>query len=757
MALGIPATRKAARLAELRKKAVTLMSNCESKETQADSGESKTEIDAEPTTKKDESGNEQKKRSLATRIKEMLSQRKAKLRSFLCARKESWLKHPYRTFSKPAYATILFILGGVVAAQTLVLSLEPSKLTCVITFFLQRIPLQPIALAIVLIIASGIAIVIFSIIYCWVVRKREIEAGFKMENIIKEVDPADQTDADAASPSLAADLSPETALSSFFLTASVTPQEVFTRISEKITADTRALRTEREISIKVPANLKNQPFVIPLFFHRRGAYPDSLNVKDCSDGTVTTLNLQQSFDYVGEVLKSVFPSSDAGLAKDIKTYIENADVITEDSIDERREELNKIEGRIDSLTEAPRDLKLAIKQFLELLFESYPICARCEAGRSNSQDTKSDAPGNNLQNFVNRSMAITASISYRIPLVHTRGNRKGPIGTYLSRPNTIFYNLGTADQTQSYHLQAVGPKDSYCSMLSLKSKLKEDEAGTEGQETAEQKDPGFPQAEKAYTQKRCGQRHLSLSIKNGHGFSSWYIVYRHTPRFPDAHQFSLIAASITTCLLWAHIVSIDSASSLGNTLSDGAIIAILTGVASFAVTWIVRENKSGGRGGEVGPAATAVLIVLATIVTCISLIFYETTYWLLQCAYMALFATTLLLSMRALTWYSIVLTFRKETESSLKLACKEPDGEGHKTWGPGWLAVDGNRHFAEHSKPELIEDGLKEYADNHRYVLKACKDAQRSAASSMKTPQARSPGRKRSKIWMWITRLRRKA
>ena len=130
-------------------------------------------------------------------------------------------------------------------------------------------------------------------------------------------------------------------LASFFLTAAITPKNIFSAIDEKIYPCTRSLMVDTFASIKVPYTLQGDAFILPLFFCRRGDYPDSLAIKNATGGTVSYLNYEESIDYVIHVFKRFLPLLKKKGAQDLvsklREYLSSTEVNSLDE-DQRMED-----------------------------------------------------------------------------------------------------------------------------------------------------------------------------------------------------------------------------------------------------------------------------------------------------------------------------------------------------------------------------------------------------------------------------------
>lgn len=594
-------------------------------------------------------------------------------------------------------------------------------------------------------ISASVLVVLF-VAYLGFTYCREVKQGFDVKGIIRARKGAVSDNYRFPEmPSVGAlremlfdgEVASEDALASWFLTSCLTPKETYACIDERVETNARSLKVTSFISFKIPYNFRRSSFVIPAFFHRRGDYPDSLEVVGSSSDRIRLLNLEESFSYIKAVIARTLPDAKANrrLWRKIVEFIGGAESMTEGSVKARCERFADIETEIYRLScsfEKSFERKQLVIAFLSQLIEAYPICLCCKAADDKSVDVQNDG-GSRLKYQASHLRAGEVTIVYRLPLVSVPGRwqedencLKKKLSGFIRRPNTIYYGLGNADRTQSYHFQAIGPADSFCTMLALRRvEARVRKAGAAAGEAAKGQSVimGFPEAEMAYAQTRCGQRHLSLCAKNGSGFSNWFLMYRHAPRQDGLYRLAFIATVVIAAMIWVYMGCIFGSSSPSKTDANAsAIIAtLIAAAASIAVTWASRENR-GARGGEVAPALASLLLSASAVFVMVSFATKEEPFVnsLVVVAFAVLASTCVIFCAREIAWLVVRCAFKNEEEPSADLVTRgEPDKATGLVWSPGWLAVDGNRYIDVRKGEGAIRAQNDKYDQNSRFVRDA--------------------------------------
>lgn len=571
---------------------------------------------------------------------------------------------------------------------------------------------------------------------------REVKLGFDVEDVIRSRKRAGADDyrfgvapsVNALNKMLTDDgVASEDALTSWFLTACLTPQETYACIDERVETNTRSLKVTSFISFKIPYNFCQSSFVIPAFFHRRGDYPDSLDVVGSSSDRIRLLNLEESFGYVETVVARTLPEAKMNrrLWKEIVGFIGGAESMTAESVKTRCEHFADIEAEICKLKCSSKKsyerMELVIA-LLSQLIEAYPICLCCKAVDDELGNVQNDED-HRLRYRASHLRAGEVTVAYRLPLVSIpgrwregRGRFKKKFAGFIRRPNTIYYGLGNADRAQSYHFQAIGPADSFCTVLALRrveARVRKDEAAS-GDVSGEQSGVmGFPAAEMAYAQTRCGQRHLSLCAKNGRGFSNWFLMYRHAPRQDGVYRLASIASVVVAAMMWVYLDCVFEQPPLSEGEDASAVIvALIAAVASIAAVWASKENQ-GARGGEVAPALASILVSVSAGLMILFLAMEENLFveGLVIVAFAVLASTCIVFGAREVAWFIVRRAFRREEEPSVNLITEEePDETMGRVWSPGWLAVDGNRYIDVRREKGVVRTQNARYEQNSRFV-----------------------------------------
>lgn len=535
----------------------------------------------------------------------------------------------------------------------------------------------------------------------------------------------------------------ELALATVFLTACLTPKEIFPVIDERIKTDTHSLRVDTKLSIKVPYNFQGHSIVIPALFCRRDDYPDALSIEGLSECDITSMNLQESIDYISEIVTCCLPELNRDANKQVKegvfhfigTAQETSNTNTSGVTRNRDEQLQTICSGIGVVTqqegcypEIYERAKIVIC-FLRLLLDGYPICVRIGVKEGVNERLIQKWDSHCLRYLACRARTEIIRVTYRMPLTHVDPywSKKGVrhcIAWFVRRPNTIYYGLNNADRTQSYHLQVAGFENSFCSTVSLKY--------FRPCKTQTNDDPSRPEAEIALSQTRCGQRHFWLCAKNGEGFSNWALMYRHMPRSFNSYHAALIASSLTAAMLWVLFGTIfndgNCSTSEGN--NSQIIIGLITILATIAMAYISREVKS-VRGADSGPFVVASIVIAAAILSLLyaakdnlPYVDWELVQTVLVVCFALLVSCSVALLVRTLVWWRILSRFRNETEASVNLT--EPFANNQKgdikscaRLASGWAASNCAHPAPNKSNCPVCEHLVIKYKKNRCYVRDA--------------------------------------
>lgn len=489
---------------------------------------------------------------------------------------------------------------------------------------------------------------------------------------------------------------------SLFLLACIAPSKLYSCIDEKVRADTRSVFISAHITFSLPSNCLTGSFAIPIILPSRGHYPDSLALENANECSVSVMNLEQSFSYVWEVVKVCLPelfedgkggfaNSNLALIDKIRSFIADTRVANAYVVGKRNEELNGCDGIASQLRVIVGSGQNAQKRasyvisLLEKMVESYSICVslvpRSFEGKSS---------------FRRQSFSVNPSLtfSYRLPLVvahrrwvHNDGRNgvQGRVG--LIRNNkTIYYGLGNADRTQSYHLQVVDRGDSFCSLCSLRR--------IEPQCPAKRR--GLPTAEMAFIQRLREQRHVSLAIKNGEGFSHWFLMFRHEPRFSVPYAVVLVASFLVLTAVTMGLFGAERESN--EELQLTMALSLVSALSAVVIAW-VSKSGSRTRGDNFGPFAVAFFCFLASaqiLLFCGGISFFLLDKRAIALSGGLLLAASLCVSARLTIWHFIVFVLRREKDGVADILCdedcREDDCRG-MIWSAGWVAIDGNRYI----------------------------------------------------------------
>lgn len=627
-----------------------------------------------------------------------------------------------------------------------------------------------------------VLLLIFFSAYVFLSRKAEVDYGYGMQGIINPVSKSrDETKCSDectvrdinclvfGDPSIRVRPdgskvldTTELALATVFLTACLTPKEIFPVIDERIKTDTHSLRVDTKLSIKVPYNFQGHSIVIPVLFCRRDDYPDALSIEGLSECDITSMNLQESIDYISEIVTCCLPElkSDENkqLKKGVLHFINSVQEISNPNSsgtkESRDKQLQAICTAFDGVTNKEdcypnaRERAEVVKCFLRLLLGSYPICIRIGVKESVNERLIQKWDSHCLRYLACRARTEVIRVTYRMPLARVKPywSERGVmrfVAWFVRRPNTIYYGLNNADRTQSYHLQAAGFENSFCSTASLKYFKPEEVPGRCGERfcsttnlkyfkpniTQTNKNLPRPEAEIALSQTRCGQRHFWLCAKNGEGFSNWALMYRHMPRSFNSYHAALIASSLTAAMLWVLFgVFFDDGNCLapeGN--NSQIIIGLITILATIAMAYISREVKS-TRGADSGPFVVASIVIAAAI---LSLLYAAKDYLpsdvsnfvqvALVVCFALLVACSIALLVRTFLWWMILSRFRNETEASVNLT--EPSAGNQKgdiklsaRLASGWAASNCMHPAPGKSNCAACKHLANEYKGNRCYV-----------------------------------------
>lgn len=519
------------------------------------------------------------------------------------------------------------------------------------------------------------------------------------------------------------------ALSTLFLTALVSPQSVFASITDNITPRSRSLFVESEIDIRIPYNLRMSSFVVPILMHERDGLPDDLHVEALSDTIVSTLNLQETIDYLMKVAEVCFPylADDAELRAGFLRFISDANDYSSESVDDdgnadtsgfarraskasRYEVGNQRASDMEGLyqkycaklkeTGMGQEKALRIERLflgvLDTLLFAYPICARVcsKAGTMEKDATVFD--GLCFDSSVERKAQIVVRRSYPLIKVEPAFTGCAALDRMLNclchRPMTLYYDLGDADRTQSYHFRTKGPEGTYFRFAGMKRLPDRKENVLE--------------ADMAFLQRRHGQRHARFAVKDGFGFSGWSFMFRYDERSFTIFHMLLVVSLIPVLLFWLIFPEVVAPSSDQNGMFSVVvtIAGALTVVASLAGAWVI-DRRGAGQVYPVRPWLILFAIGAATITVFGCIVLTRGDGGGAQ-AYSIVPPYALLCTLSLASFAIIRLNYHVHTvlsgrsadaiQRSLIARGEEPDiscdsSKPFETWSPGWHASSYHR------------------------------------------------------------------
>lgn len=158
---------------------------------------------------------------------------------------------------------------------------------------------------------------------------------------------------------------------------------------------------------------------------------------------------------------------------------------------------------------------------------------------------------------------------------------------FAHRMDTVYYNIGNAARSTSYHLRVEGPENTYYARGSLIRENTEDRREI--------------YAEQVEMQKRCGQRNAHLYIRSGHRMANTAFMFRFRKAPLDSCHIMFVAALL--CLAVLSVCLMGSLGSLGlawgtaNPRDGGSVgfssVSMLLAVVSAAGSWIYNRAWDG--------------------------------------------------------------------------------------------------------------------------------------------------------------------
>ena len=171
--------------------------------------------------------------------------------------------------------------------------------------------------------------------------------------------------------------------------------------------------------------------------------------------------------------------------------------------------------------------------------------------------------------------------------------------------DTIYYNMGNAGRSTSYHLHVEGPENTYYARGSLIRESTEDRRQI--------------YAEQVEMQKRCGQRNAHIYIRSGHRMVNAAFMFRFRKAPLDSYHIMFVATLLCTTVLSVCLMGSENTFKLiascetGGGTSSLSAVSMLLAVVSAAGSWIYGRAWD-GREESFGITAAVVATVGCSVI-----------------------------------------------------------------------------------------------------------------------------------------------
>lgn len=412
----------------------------------------------------------------------------------------------------------------------------------------------------------------------------------------------------------------------FFYNALVNPRSVFSRISEFVEPGRKMLDCKvnyevcppprrgvrmfgiNDLSVNQAVEVVSCFLTVPVSFQKRGDLTIKLNVSNTHGNDLPTVKQSEVSEHIialvenyefgsRKKLKGYLPWV-SGTRYDLECYLNNMQA------NENCEAPEKTFRLMQELAASDEDVRFSehMLYMLSGLRDVIPVCVSLHVAALKDLATSStcaDAfPPRVFGLYLEQKCETERKPANVFP--NPRGRRRLEllnrlIGRFGKRTDTVYYNLARAGRSTSYHLYLEGPEGTYYARGSL---LKDNPC-----------DRRTIHAEYVEMQKRYGQRHAHIYIRNGHLMSNASFMFRYKKAPLDTYHIMFVAAFL--CLAVLVVSAITSVSSAHDGFANLSVPAMILAVATAAGPWIYNRT-SDGKGDSLGVEVSAVVLTICS-------------------------------------------------------------------------------------------------------------------------------------------------
>ncbi|WP_139230678.1 MULTISPECIES: hypothetical protein [unclassified Leifsonia] len=441
-----------------------------------------------------------------------------------------------------------------------------------------------------------------------------------------------------------------------FIYLSTRPQEYFDRISESVEALTRSFSITTTATLRLPTTAR-ETVVVPLLLRGRGTVEDGMRFVGPKGDRLSSMTRLDTVAYTLAVtrraVQSWGPIPYSKYLGQLERYL--ASLLFYDGVADPSYLSTAIEAIRELETDSPQFERDAVAKFLATYYKREPICVAVpiedmttrfdsgataprfaevsdeitRAAESRHRSAVAEEERGSSQPTYERTLRLSARrriiAEFHYDSTHSRKTAPRAIDrirvVFGIRPTLISVPLVNAERAASYHLEVIGPENTYLAR----------------QSTPNPSAPSAAISGHVVGPKRLGQRHAHLYIRSASKTEDFVYNTQYYERMPGSMGSAAASAGSVTVLVWLAFFAV--LSGRGVLFDNWEFAALVLAFPSAIGLWLgVQTERRIGEGVLAARVSSVATVGLAAIAAWFSIMLGDASHkqaWLV----LALLAT----------------------------------------------------------------------------------------------------------------------